>query len=537
MKYKTIELSHTNEIIQTYGVNSLMAKVIESKKIDQEQFKSFMDPHLVYHDFSLFEEADETLERIEEAIANKEKICIYGDYDCDGILATTILVQAFHERGVNVGYHIPNRFTDGYGLNTTRVEQMAEKGYSLIITVDNGIKAFDAVEKAGELGIDVIITDHHAFDGEVPVAYSIIHTKMSPKYPFKEICGGFIAYKLAAALLKHHDPYLFTLASITTISDMMPLLDENRSLVRRGLQFMKQYKYSSLELLKGNRNYDVTTIGFTIAPRINAFGRLPELVNPVYLVKYFLKEADPAYLEKISNYASKINSKRQSLTTSLYKEAVTDTSSSCLFYGSENMHEGLVGLVAGKYTREYEQPAFVMHYNPKEEIYKGSARGIDGFNIYNFFTHHEELFVQYGGHAKAGGFTITKSNYPLVYDALMNDIKGCHFEASESVIPITLTDTTIPNVESLDLLAPFGEENKAPLFILEDVSCHQVDRLSEGKHLKFHLGDDQVSALAFNKGQLYDELVHKDSMTLVGTLSINVFRGNKSINFIVEDIL
>lgn len=537
MKYKTIQLSHTQEIIQTYGVNSLMAKVIESKKIDQKQFKSFMDSHLIYHDFSLFEEADETLERIEEAIANKEKICIYGDYDCDGILATTILVQAFHERGVEVGYHIPNRFTDGYGLNTTRVEQMAEKGYSLIITVDNGIKAFDAVEKAGELGIDVIITDHHAFDGEVPVAYSIIHTKMSPKYPFKEICGGFIAYKLAAALLKHHDPYLFTLASITTISDMMPLLDENRSLVRRGLQFMKQYKYPSLELLKGSRDYDATTIGFTIAPRINAFGRLPELVNPVYLVKYFLKEADPAYQEKISNYASKINSKRQSLTTSLYKEAVTDTSSPCLFYGSENMHEGLVGLVAGKYTREYEQPAFVMHYNPKEEIYKGSARGIDGFNIYNFFTHHEDLFVQYGGHAKAGGFTITKSNYPLVYDALMNDIKGCHFEASESVIPITLTDTTIPNVESLDLLAPFGEENKAPLFILEDVSCHQVDRLSEGKHLKFHLGDNQVSALAFNKGQLYDELVHKDFMTLVGTLSINVFRGNKSINFIVEDIL
>ena len=161
MKYKTIQLSHTEEIMQKYGVNSLMAKVIESKKIDQKQFEAFMDPHLIYHDFSLFEESDETLERIEEAIENKEKICIYGDYDCDGILATAILVQAFHERGVEVGYHIPNRFTDGYGLNITRVEQMAEKGYSLIITVDNGIKAFDAVEKAGELGIDVIITDHH----------------------------------------------------------------------------------------------------------------------------------------------------------------------------------------------------------------------------------------------------------------------------------------------------------------------------------------------------------------------------------------
>ena len=483
MKYKTIQLSHTEEIMQKYGVNSLMAKVIESKKLDQKQFEAFMDPHLIYHDFSLFEESDETLERIEEAIENKEKICIYGDYDCDGILATTILVQAFHERGVEVGYHIPNRFTDGYGLNTTRVEQMAEKGYSLIITVDNGIKAFDAVEKAGELGIDVIITDHHAFDAEVPVAYSIIHTKMSPRYPFKEICGGFIAYKLAAALLKHHDPYLFTLAAI------------------------------------------------------NAFGRLPELVNPVCLVKYFLKGTNPAYLEKVSNYASKVNSKRQSMTTSLYKEAVTDTTSPCLFYGSEDMHEGLVGLVAGKYAREYEQPAFVMHYDSKKEIYKGSARGIDGFNIYDFFKHHEDLFVQYGGHAMAGGFTITKSNYPLVYDALVNDLQGCHFEVSESVIPITLDDTTIHNVETLSLLAPYGEENKAPLFIMEDVTCSRVDRLSEGKHLKFHLGDEQVSALAFNKGQKYEEVVHKESMTLVGTLSINVFRGNKSINFIVEEIL
>ena len=494
MKYKTIQLSHTEEIMQKYGVNSLMAKVIESKKLDQKQFEAFMDPHLIYHDFSLFEESDETLERIEEAIENKEKICIYGDYDCDGILATTILVQAFHERGVEVGYHIPNRFTDGYGLNITRVEQMAEKGYSLIITVDNGIKAFDAVEKAGELGIDVIITDHHAFDAEVPVAYSIIHTKM-------------------------------------------PLLDENRSLVKRGLQFMKQYKYPALELLKGSRDYDVTTIGFTIAPRINAFGRLPELVNPVCLVKYFLKGTNPAYLEKVSNYASKVNSKRQSMTTSLYKEAVTDTTSPCLFYGSEDMHEGLVGLVAGKYAREYEQPAFVMHYDSKKEIYKGSARGIDGFNIYDFFKHHEDLFVQYGGHAMAGGFTITKSNYPLVYDALVNDLQGCHFEVSESVIPITLDDTTIHNVETLSLLAPYGEENKAPLFIMEDVTCSRVDRLSEGKHLKFHLGDEQVSALAFNKGQKYEEVVHKESMTLVGTLSINVFRGNKSINFIVEEIL
>lgn len=535
MKYKKIELNHTEEIMQEYGVNSLVAKVIESKNLDQSQFAALMDQHLIYHDFSLFEESDETLERIEEAIANKEKICIYGDYDCDGILATAILVQAFHERGVEVGYHIPNRFTDGYGLNTQRVEQMAEKGYSLIITVDNGIKAFEAVEKAGELGIDVIVTDHHAFDGEVPVAYSIIHTKMSPSYPFKEICGGFIAYKLASALLKHHDAYLFSLAAVTTISDMMPLLDENRSLVKRGLKFMNQYKYRSLELLKGNREYDVTTIGFTIAPRINAFGRLPELVNPVYLVKYFLKDTGISYQEKIANMASKINSKRQSMTTSLYNEAVTDLSSPCLFYGSENMHEGLVGLVAGKYTREYEKPAFVMHYDPQKEIYKGSARGIEGFNIYDFFKKHEELFMQYGGHAMAGGFTISKNHFSEVQEALEDDLKEVELDHSESVIPITLSDATIPDIEALELLAPFGQDNEAPIFMMEHVPCTRVDRLSEGKHLKIHL-NNEVAALAFNKGNQYEEIIHNQDITLIGSLSINVFRGTKSVNFIIQDM-
>lgn len=167
MEYKTIESKNYQEIQNQYHINSLLAKIIESRHYDEKTMNSLMNPRLIYHDFSLFEEADMTLERIHEAIENEEKICIYGDYDCDGILATTILVQAFKELGVQVGYHIPNRFDDGYGLNIERVEQMAKRGYSLIITVDNGVKAFEAVERANELGIDVIITDQHQIDGDL----------------------------------------------------------------------------------------------------------------------------------------------------------------------------------------------------------------------------------------------------------------------------------------------------------------------------------------------------------------------------------
>ena len=246
--------------MQKYSIHSLLAKIFAQREYNEQDVQGHTSKRLIYHDFSLFLDADLVLDRIQEALENDEKICIYGDYDCDGILSTTILVQAFLELGKKVGYHIPNRFEDGYGLNKERVQQMYEKGYSLLITVDNGIKAYEAIDLANELGIDVIVIDHHDYD-ELPDACAIIHTKMSSDYPFKEICGGFLAYKLASSLLGKHDKYLFSLAAITTISDMMPLVDENKSLVSRGLQFMNEEKYFQLELLIGeNQKYNTTTL-------------------------------------------------------------------------------------------------------------------------------------------------------------------------------------------------------------------------------------------------------------------------------------
>ena len=199
---------------------------------------------------------------------------------------------------------------------------MAQKGYSLIITVDNGVKAFEAVERANELGVDVIITDHHQFDNDLPDACTFIHTKLSPDYPFKEISGGFVAYKLASALLGRQDKYLYCLAAITTVSDMMPLLDENRSLVKKALIFMKEEKYPSLELLLGNQQtYSTTSIGFVIAPKINSFGRLPEFCSPNVLVKYFLKNAPRDFMVKVSQMAISLNTKRQTMTNQQYEMA------------------------------------------------------------------------------------------------------------------------------------------------------------------------------------------------------------------------
>ncbi len=540
MEYKIIQSQDYQTIQEKLNINSLLAKVLDFHHYDDETLKTFLNPKLIYHDFSLFEEADITLDRIHEAIENKEKICIYGDYDCDGILATTILVQAFLELGVHVGYHIPNRFDDGYGLNMQRVKQMASRGYSLIITVDNGVKAFEAIECANSLGIDVIVTDHHQFDQDLPDACSFIHTKLSPDYPFKEISGGFVAYKLASALLERHDKYLYCLAAITTISDMMPLLDENRSLVRRALLFMKEEKYTPIELLLGDqKNYSSSTIGFTIAPKINSFGRLPELCNPNILVKYFLKNAPQDLLMKVSSIATQINAKRQSMTNEQYALAHSSSDDPFLYYASEDVHEGLVGLIAGKYTRQYEKPSFVMHYDKTTGIYKGSARSVEGFSLHEFFTTHQEQFIAFGGHALAGGFSIDEEHYETFYHCIQEALQDVTLEASTSVLLINENDLSIENIESLSLLEPFGMCNEEPLYLLSDMPISRIYLLSEGKHLKIDIECSHVkfSALLFNKGSLYNQLKDQQTISLIGTLGINEFRNQKNINFIVKDIM
>lgn len=540
MKYNIYKPHKYVEIGNQYRINSLLAKIIDFHNFDKSALESLLNPRLIYHDFSLFEEYDMTLERIQEAIENEEKICIYGDYDCDGILATTILYQTLLELGANVGYHIPNRLVDGYGLNIERVKQMEEKGYSLIITVDNGVKAFEAIEYACECGIDVIVTDHHQFDADLPEAFSIIHTRLSPEYPFKDISGGFVAYKLASSLLGRQDKYLYCLAAITTISDMMPLIDENRSLVKKALTFMEQEKYPSIELLLGNnQTYSTTSLGFVVAPKINSFGRLPEMCNPNILVRYFLKDAPTELLMKVSTLANEINAKRQSLTNEQYKLAMNTKHDHFLYFGSHEIHEGIVGLIAGKYSREYERPSFVMHYDKNTGLYKGSARSVDGFSLHEFFTKYSYLFEVCGGHEQAGGFSVSKSNYDKLYDVLEEELSMLSLSSVQNVLLIDENDIHIKNIESLNTLEPFGQGNEEPLFMLMNVPVQNIYTLSEGKHLKMDIEYPNIkfNALYFNKGNLLEQYKDKTNLHMIGTLSINTFRNVKSISFIVKDIV
>lgn len=528
------------EYMQNYSIHSLLAKVLASKNLSDKDIEKLLNPKLRYHDFSLFLDADIALDRIYEAIENDEKICIYGDYDCDGILSTAILVQAFLTLGKKVGYHIPNRLEDGYGLNTQRVMQMNEKGYTLIITVDNGIKAYEAIDLADSLGIDVIVVDHHEYD-ELPNACAIIHTKMSPDYPFKEICGGFLAYKLASALLQKHDKYLYSLAAITTVADMMPLVDENRSLVKRALQFMEEEKYLQIELLLGeNQKYNVTNIGFIIAPKINSFGRLPEMVNPNHLVKYFLKDVDQKYAIQISQAAKSINSKRQELTTSQYNNILKNIAADDFLYVyDQEVHEGIVGLIAGKYTRQFQRPSFVMSYDKNNDYYKGSARSIETIPLNRIFDSLKDDMLQYGGHALAGGFTVSKDHLLKFKEDIQEYLKTTDLiESSLQPLLIDQDDISILSIKELERLEPFGQGNEEVLFLLENLSVQDVRILSGGKHLRYDilLPYGKMQALLFNCQSQLEKLKDKKVISVVGKLKINKYLNNESINMIIEDI-
>lgn len=542
----TIKKTDTfHQYVEKYNVNPLLAKILAYKEFDEMAVQSILQERLIYHDFSLFSDAEIVLDRIQEAIDNEQKICIYGDYDCDGMLATAILVDAFGQLGVEVGYHIPDRSTDGYGLNVERVCQMADKGYQLIITVDNGVKAFDAVEQANALGIDVIITDHHGCEEELPDACAIIHPGISPDYPCKEISGGFIAYKLASTLLAKHDKYLFSLAACTTISDMMPLVDENRSLVKRALQFMSEEKFLPLELLLGdNQTYSTQSLGFIIAPKINSFGRLCEIINPNHVVRYFLRKTDVTFLHKLANQAIKINSKRQQLTKRQYEAVlkVTDSSDLFLYCHEVDIHQGIVGLVAGKYTREFYRPSFVMHYDQKHEVYKGSARGITELPLTEIFEHVQDVLVTYGGHALAGGFSVTKENQPLLkqkIEAYITDTLDAMPTKCCNALYIEQDDITKENIVSLDVLQPLGNGNEEIPFYIEKLIVDNVYTLSEGKHLKFdlHTNTVKLQALFFNRGELLSKYKNSDHISLIGKLNINHYRNVESINIIIEGII
>ena len=475
---------------------------------------------------------DKAIARIKLAMENKEKIVVYGDYDTDGIMATSILVKAFKYLDYEVGYYIPCRYLDGYGLNKEKITQFKEKGYSLIITVDNGITLVDEVDYANSLGIDVIVSDHHEFGEVLPNAVSIIHPTVS-KLGDVIASGAAMAYYISVSLLNRSDDYLLALAAISTISDLMELKEYNRDMVRLGIDILNNNHYLPIELLNVDTKYDEKSIAMRIVPKINAIGRIKEDISINKLVKYFTSE-DKYFIREYAKEIEAINEERKELTTT-YSENISsnlDLNNDAIIEIFD-IKEGMIGLVANKLLGEHNKPALIFTYDNKDkDILKGSIRSRNGFNVKECLDTLNKYLLTGGGHSNAGGLSIKASDFEsFKKDYLDFASKNKIVEEEIQALELSLNDITFENEEILRSLSPFGVGFPEPKFIIKDIATKGLSFIKNDTILSTQISYTS-KLLGFNMNK--SEVTAFNRINIIGTLKINEFKGYRSVIFQIE---
>ena len=543
------------EISKKYKINKLLATILSNREItEKEQIEKFLNPKRndFYNPYKMLD-MEIAVKRIIKAIEDKEKIIIYGDYDVDGITSVTVLKSFLEERGINIAEYIPNRLEEGYGLNKKAVKEIAEQKYNLMITVDCGISAIEEIEYANSLGIETIITDHHEPGNELPKALAVIDAKRKDNtYPFRNLAGVGVVFKLIQAISielgleeKEYLKYL-DIVCIGTISDIVPLVDENRVIVKLGLKLVEQTKNLGLKEILESTGYskiDSTTISFGVAPRINACGRMGHQEEAL---KLFLSKDKNEVIE-LTQKLNEYNRIRQETEKNIYNEAIEqieqidlDKQHTIILMG-KNWHHGVIGIVSSKITELYFKPSILLCEEGEEG--KGSGRSIPGFDLYEALTECNELIEKFGGHSMAVGINVKKDNFEKFKEKFEEIAKQKHIE---EIVPILKIDALINLdeidkniVESLKELEPFGEENKMPLFAIKNLKIDSIRALSEGKHLKLTLKDNKniINAIGFNLGYMSNEYKIGDKIDVVGNLEINTFNGVDNIQINLKDVM
>lgn len=543
-----------DEICERYNLNKVIGKIIINRHVvNDEDVRIFITPTRDdFHNPFLFKGMDIAVDRIIKAINNKEKILIYGDYDVDGITSTTVLKKYLMDRGISVDTYIPNRLHEGYGLNKKAIDTIKERNIDLIITVDCGISAIEEVDYAVRLGMDIIVTDHHEVGEKLPNALAVIDAKRKDNtYPFRALAGVGVVFKLIQALsikleikpeeyLKYLD-----LVCVGTISDIVPLEGENRTIAKLGLMLIKVTRNLGLrELIKssGYKEIDSNTISFGVAPRINACGRMG---HEEEALKLFLAE-DLESATKITKELNEYNTLRQSTEKAIYEEAVQQIeknhldANNSIVLGGKGWHHGVIGIVSSKVTDKYYKPSILLSF--EDNIAKGSGRSVPGFDLYEGLAKCEDLLEKYGGHSMAVGLTLKKENLENFKERFEQIAKEKNIKELVPIIYIDdelkLKDINMDLVKSISILEPFGEANKVPLFLIRNLKIDSIRALSEGRHLKLTLRDENfvINAIGFELGYLAEEYRIGDRIDVVGTLEINSFNGFSSIQINMKDI-
>ena len=507
----------------------------------------------VLEDPFLFRSMDEVVCRIRQAIDHQERITVYGDYDVDGITATSLMVLALRELGGMVDYYIPDRFSEGYGVNAEALNVIANNGTKLVITVDTGITAVSEVEHAKALGMDVIITDHHECQPELPATWIINPKQPDCGYPYPHLAGVGVVYKIACALdfrygkgdgARRYAP----LAAVGTVADIMPLIGENRYIVRRGLEDLKTCGCVGLEKMiahcLGDKPIDTGAIGFVIAPRINAAGRLGSAETGVEL----LTIDDPARAEEIVEELCRENNRRQEIENGILRDALEmigrdpfSNQRSAIVLWKKNWHNGVVGIVASRLKDRFQKPCFLFSLN--EEFGKGSGRSIPPFNLFDALSNISGSCEKFGGHTLAAGVLVKKGRLKEFRDAFCKEVDRFlqteQFDCSIEIdCEISGDDLTLGNLKEIESLAPFGRKNELPIYCLRRARILSASPTANRNHMRLVLQCNHQRMTAFYFNVAPDHFCYEpgDLVDVVFEADINNYNGRQSVQLSLKDM-
>ena len=538
------------------GISRILATLLAQQGIDStEQAKKFFEPSIEeIHDPTLLHDMDKAVERIEQAVEKQEQITIYGDYDADGITSTSLMYETLLSIGANVNYYVPNRFTDGYGPNMDAYQRLIDNGTQLFITVDNGVSGKNVIDKVMEAGVDVVITDHHELPADLPNAVAIVHPRYpGSNYPFPDLSGVGVAFKVAWALTGEFPVEELDLVAIGEIADVVNVTDENHALISYGIQQLRQGMRPGLAALmkladiKANNLTD-QDIGFGIAPRLNALGRIADANDGVKL----LTSLDENESQKLAKEVDQANKERQNLVADIMKEAEEQANSSAnqqkktLLIVGKGWHQGVLGIVASRIMNETGKPTIVASTDQNNPtLIKGSGRSVDSFNLFNALEAHRELFTTFGGHPAACGLSFDQKNIVPLQIALEEEAVKQKFDPTvKQPLPIAMklvpADVTQQLYNDIQRVAPFGPGNMEPVFELNNVKVVDVKTMGqEHQHLKFSIVSDKknLTVVAFGQGNLATLLsAPTGQINLAVKVSLNEWRGKKSVQLMLEDL-
>ena len=546
-KFEWKDLEHT-VYESSEGVHPEIERLFLSRNLGTvADLKKNSKVHDIWHDAFWFKEMKNTVDRINSAIKNQESMLIYGDYDADGCTSTALLVKALRQLGANVSYYIPHRFFEGYGPNEDAFLQAVDQGYQLIITVDCGITAVVEAQILKENEVDLIIVDHHQAKTEIPDALAIIHPEFDENYPFNFLAGAGVVLKLVEALKdKKLDADDYMLAMFGTVGDVVDLVDENRTIVKRGLSALQKTSSPGVLALLATSDVnqyeaDETTVAFAICPRLNAPGRMDEASMVVEL----LLADDPYMAGEYAKEIEMMNTERKAATTQITEEAIKLAQAKplenlkVLVLYQPHWHEGVLGIVASKVADKFGKAVLVLTNSDEDQI-KGSARSPDGFDIMEALRANEDLLAKYGGHESAAGLTLATDDLSKLEKGLNDVFANRQMVKSVTVdMALTLKELDLKWLSDLDHLAPFGQGNQRPVVKFTGIQIKNVKRIgTTHQHLKFTMYDhlSSLDSIFFNGAPAFIYLTANAKFDVLCEIELNEWNGNQKLQARIIDL-